>query len=129
MSVSAIVKTVLIVDEDLGFVFWLGCLLAEAGYQVWPARNGSDAAALLKELEAKLDLLVINPSAGGAAEFIEDQRRRSDFKTVAVQGSQDESPMLLTGVDVTLTKPQSRDELSELEWVGVIDSILVRRQQ
>jgi hypothetical protein len=44
MSAPAIAKTVLIVDEDLGFVFWLGRLLTETGYQAWPARSGVEAA-------------------------------------------------------------------------------------
>src|SRR5438445_4672062 len=81
----AIVKSVLIVDEDLWFVFWLGRLLNEAGYEVWPARSGHDAAVLMKELGAGPDLLVINPNSSGAASFFEDQRRRTDFKTIAIQ--------------------------------------------
>ncbi|HKE24889.1 MAG TPA: hypothetical protein VKB88_21150 [Bryobacteraceae bacterium] len=44
-------KAVLIIDGDLGFVFWLGKLLADAGYQALPAKGFSEANALLDEMQ------------------------------------------------------------------------------
>src|ERR1700730_2077327 len=98
---STVAITVLIVDEDLAFVFWLGRLLNKAGYQVWPARNGNDAAALLKELDTGVDLLVINLNSGGAAALIEGQRPRTNFKIIAIQ-AQDEGTAVLFSAAVTL---------------------------
>jgi DNA-binding NtrC family response regulator len=81
MGVTAKSKTVLIVDDDLGFVFWLGSLLGTR-YQVWPARSSADAAALMQELGAEVDLLVIDPNLSGASAFMEAQRSSRDFKTI-----------------------------------------------
>ena len=128
MRTLAMVKTVLIVDEDLWFVFWLGRLLKDAGYDVWPARSGADAAILMKELGAGLDLLVINPNSCGAAAFFEDQRRQTGFKTIAIQ-AQDEESAVIDGVDAALVKPQRPDEVSKLEWISVIESVLTQWEQ
>jgi len=123
-------KTVLIVDEDLGFVFWLGRLLNETGYQAWPARSGDEAAALLNEIGVAVDLLVINPNTAGAAAFVEDQRRFADFKTIAIHPPdvplqvEDDAPF--AGIDADLAKPGRPNDLAAFEWMGVIDSLLVK---
>jgi DNA-binding response OmpR family regulator len=123
MSVAVQLKTVLIVDEDLGFVFWLGHLLNNAGYQVWPARNGEDAAALMEELGAELDLLIIDPNLHGAAAFMEMQRSSRDFHTIALERPEEWAGPV-DGVDIALTKPPHPDELSGLEWIAVIQNLI-----
>jgi DNA-binding response OmpR family regulator len=123
MGVAVQLKTVLIVDEDLGFVFWLGHLLNSAGYQVWPARNGEDAAALMEELGAELDLLIIDPNLRGAAAFLETQRNSRDFHTIALERRQ-EWVGPLAGIDIALAKPPHPDELSGLEWITAIRNLL-----
>ena len=60
-------KTILITDRDLGFVFWLGQLLDDAGYQALPARSSVDAIALQNQFHLKIDLLILNPSLVGYA--------------------------------------------------------------
>ena len=116
--------TVLIVDEDLRFAFWLGRLLNGVGYTALPARNGADGAALLHDLDLRLDLLVINPYSRGVAYFIENLRRRT-FKAIAVQ-MWDGAAALLAGVDEALVKPQPGDKLSELEWMGAVERVLAK---
>lgn len=123
MGVAVQLKTVLIVDEDLGFVFWLGHLLNDAGYQVWPARNGEDAAALMEELGAELDLLIINPNLRGAAGFLETQRNNRYFRTIALE-RREEWVRPLAGIDLALAKPPHPDELSGLEWITAIRNLL-----
>ena len=58
---------VLIVNRDLGFVFWLGQLLAQSGCGSIPARNVRQAKLLLRQLDIRIDALVIDPMLGGAA--------------------------------------------------------------
>jgi DNA-binding response OmpR family regulator len=123
MGVAVQLKTVLNIDEDLGFVFWLGHLLNNAGYQVWPARNGEDAAALMEELGADLDLLIIDPNLRGAAAFMETQRSSRDFHTIALERP-DDWVRPVDGVDIALTKPPHPDELSGLEWITVIQNLI-----
>jgi hypothetical protein len=131
MSAPAIAKTVLIVDEDLGFVFWLGRLLTETGYQAWPARSGVEAAVLLSEIGLRPDLLVINPDSEGAAAFVEDQRRRADFKTIAIQvpDAQRQEAASIGGIDAALVKPGRHNELNAFEWTGVVDSLMMKWTQ
>ena len=42
--------TVLIVDKDLGFLWWLGEIFSEAGYDVAPALDCKQAFSLTTEL-------------------------------------------------------------------------------
>jgi response regulator RpfG family c-di-GMP phosphodiesterase len=128
MSAPAIVKTVLIVDEDLGFVFWLGRLLNETGYQAWPARSGIEAEALLSEIDVHPDLLVINPNSEGAAAFVKDQRRRADFKTIAINApdAQPQAAAPIEGIDAALVKPGRHNDLNAFEWTSVIDSLMMK---
>ena len=116
------VKTIFIVNGDLGFVFWLGRLLNEAGYQVWPARNGDDAAALMQELGAELDLLVIDPGLPGASRFIELQRARGDFRMIFVGRPEDFYRM--PGSHTAPAKSSRPDGLSELEWITVVQNLM-----
>ena len=68
-------RTVLIIDPDLGFVLWLGRLLAGGGCQPLPAKGFSEASALLDELHMGIDLLVVSSLLTGSAEFVETLRR------------------------------------------------------
>ena len=122
MGVAVQLKTVLIVDEDLGFVFWLGHLLNNAGYQVWPARNGEDAAALMDELGAELDLLIIDPNLRGAAAFLETQRT-AVISTPSRWSGRQEWVGPLAGIDIALAKPPHPDEISGLEWITAIRNL------
>src|SRR5260370_6183096 len=47
-------RTVLIVDRELGFVFWLSQALDEAGYRAFPAKSIPDANNLLLELNIEI---------------------------------------------------------------------------
>ncbi len=65
MIVHSGALTVLIVDDDLAFLWWLGEVFAEAGYQAAPALDCRQALVLLKQLDLDLDLLVVNPKLAG----------------------------------------------------------------
>jgi DNA-binding response OmpR family regulator len=117
--------TVLIVDNDLGFVFWLGKTLDAAGYQTLPAKNISDATILLEELTLEIDSLIVNPSLPGAAEFVAMLRRSTRrLKVIAI--SDVEGPVTtLLGVDASRRKPENiLDEGATLEWLQFIHSLL-----
>jgi len=115
--------TVLIVDEDLRFAFWLGRLLDGAGYCAWPARNGADAAELLKEIGGRLNLLVIDPDSQGAAALVDDLRREKQVKAIAAPQLEDRLSVL-DGMSAAFLKPRTIDELSGLEWIHAIEQVL-----
>jgi hypothetical protein len=116
------VKTILIVDEDLGFVFWLGRISDTAGYEAFPAKTVGDAGNLLSWLSIRLDLLVINPSSPGADSFIAALRSSPGLNIVGI--FEGESHEEISGIDAWYRKPDRVDELSQLEWLSVVESLL-----
>jgi len=59
-------RTVLVADDDIAFVFWLGAVLAEAGYQVVPATNCAQVLSRMNKLKGKVDVVILNPALRGA---------------------------------------------------------------
>jgi DNA-binding response OmpR family regulator len=112
-------RTVLIVDTDLGFVFWLGKILSEAGYQSIPATNVSDALTMIATLELQPDLSVLNPSVPGADLFIERQRP-SKRKIVAIGDAETSN----IAVDGYKRKPSRADEQAKSDWLDFITGVL-----
>src|ERR1700737_1503809 len=53
--------TVLIVDQDFGFVFWIGEMQSAAC---------TEAISITKELNLKIDLVVVNPQLPGVADMM-----------------------------------------------------------
>jgi DNA-binding response OmpR family regulator len=116
------VKTILIVDTDLGFVFWLGRILDNAGFEALPAKTVADAANLLSWLSVRLDLLVINPSCSHTIAFVEERRSDGLLKIIGIHDG--ESHDEVAGINVWLKKPEQTDELSGVEWLQRIESVL-----
>jgi DNA-binding NtrC family response regulator len=83
------VKTVLILDADLGFLFWLGKTLDSAGYRAVPAESVSDAEKLLEEVRLTIDLLIADPTLDGASEFAHSLKEaQGHLQIIAVIGSE-----------------------------------------
>ena len=79
--------TVLIVDPDLGFVWWLGEILRNAGCEVVPALNCQQAITLTKELSLSLDLIFVDPTLAGVRSMIETLKAGQDRIKVVDVGS------------------------------------------
>jgi DNA-binding NtrC family response regulator len=119
------VKTVLIVDDDLGFAFWLGQTLDRAGYETWPARSVSAAKALLAEVKLAVDLLVITASLPRAPSFASQLgRTKSDFKVIAVYPELGDAVGAFPKASAVHRKPQTIDSAAKLEWVQLVKGIL-----
>ena len=79
--------TVLIVDQDLGFVFWLGEILQRAGCAVAPALNCQQAITLSKELGVSLDLIFVDPTLPGIQSMIATLKAEQDRIKIVDVGS------------------------------------------
>jgi len=79
--------TVLIVDQDLGFVWWLGEILQSAGCTVVPALNCQQAIILMKELNLNLNLIFVDPTLTGVPSMIETLRAGQDRIKIVDVGS------------------------------------------
>ncbi len=114
---------VLLVDSDLGFVFWLGQSLAEVGYEVIPAKSVPDALTLIAELQLSVDLLILKDSLPGAADLVPIlQYAREDLKVILAVEDGD-SPMRLNA-DAQYRRPDRIDENAKTGWLHVIQRVL-----
>jgi hypothetical protein len=119
------VKTVLIVDNDLGFAFWLGHALDQAGFYALPAVSASGASKLLAELGMSPDLVVINAALPDAASFVADLRLgRTGLKVITVVDDPEEPPPVFLQANLVEHKPPVTDESAREDWVETIRMIL-----
>jgi DNA-binding NtrC family response regulator len=122
------VKTVLIVDDDLGFAFWLGQALDRSGYETWPARSVTAARSLLAEVRLAVDLLVVNASAPRAhalATYL--GRTNPNFKIIAVYDELSDGIKSFPKASAVHQKPQTIDTAAKLEWVRLVTDVLEGR--
>src|ERR1700730_7829943 len=101
-------KNILIVENDLGFIFWLGGALVSADYQPWPACGVSDAIDLVGKATIPIDLLIVNPSLPEVSKLMAVLRRsQADLKVMAVGA---EAKTKLSGIDAWHRKPGPAQE-------------------
>jgi len=118
------VKTVLIVDPDFGFAFWLGHTFDEAGCEALPARSVLDAVQLLEELNVAVDLLLLNTALPDAASFVSDLRlRQRPFKVIAIH-DRPETSELFVEADATRFKTEAVDEVARQDWIQTVKAML-----
>jgi hypothetical protein len=115
-------KSVLMIDDDLGFLFWLGKALVAAGYTPFPALGVPEATGLLAEFSLSVDILIVNPSLPGAPDFVQSLRHhREDLKVVTVsEGAAAYGSQLQP--DATWEKPRGTSE--ETEWTSMLRGML-----
>jgi DNA-binding response OmpR family regulator len=77
------VATILILDNNLGFAFWLGQALSTSNCEALPAMNVTEATALIGRFKLEVDLVILNPSVPGAADFTQTLRRQQGHLRVA----------------------------------------------
>ena len=118
-------KNILLVESDLGFIFWLGGALASADYQPWPACGVSDAIELVGRVAIPIDLLIIDPSLPAASKLIGVLRRsKADLKVIALGA---EAKTKLTGINAWRQKPSPAQEpvKQEQEWLDAVKDVFI----
>ena len=122
----ALVNNILLVDSDLGFIFWLGQILDEAGYEAVPAKSVSDGIKLLAEISIPIHLLILDPALPAAASLISILRQKEpNLKVIAVPKSQTVAGNL-AGVDIIQVKTCAVDRIARDEWVKVVQEALIQ---
>jgi DNA-binding NtrC family response regulator len=118
--------TALIVDDDIGFILWLGEILTESGYQTVPALDWRQAKSLIKDLTLRVDVLVVNPKLRGAAQAIKMLRAEHPrLRVVLIHDPSAPVPALDTN-DATLERPSAWEPISRPLWVTKIRKLLLR---
>ena len=119
---------ILIVDPDLGFLFWLGETLNMAGYAALPAKSMREASALVTQLSVRVDLLLVFPWVPGVDTFVNRFRIRHQGCTVIALCENLDVPLyLLEYVDKCWAKPDRFDAATGMEWLDAIENDLRSR--
>jgi DNA-binding NtrC family response regulator len=120
-------KTVLILDRDLGFVFWLGQMITKAGYQAFPANSCDSANELVRHLNLGIDMLIVSYSIPGAGGFVHSLlQSQKHLKVIAVLDAGDKPVSAFAGADATEHKPSPTDEPSAAKWLATVKSAFAR---
>jgi DNA-binding response OmpR family regulator len=115
--------SILLVDRDLGLLFWLGRILDQAGYQAFPAKSVRDALALLRELHLTVGVLILNCSLPEAEDLITGLRNSQRYlKVICLNGEQEH--YCVRGVDAVCPKPSDFSERSKTDWVESVREVL-----
>ena len=118
VQMTSATKNILIVDNDLGFIFWLGAALVGAGYRPWPACSLSDAISVANRKPlSRLHLLVVNASLPGVSKLIAHFRRTQAHLRVIALGPQDNT---LVGVTAWHSAPDTGDDSAKQELVRAV---------
>ena len=114
---------VLIVDDDLGFVWWLGDIFSKAGCQVVPALNIEQSVSITKELNLEVDVIVVNPELAGISEIIRALSCARPLKIVAI-GNHDADVKGTVHAQATLERPSGWDSISQQAWLGCVRRVV-----
>lgn len=114
---------ILLIDRDLGLLFWLGHVLDHAGFQAFPARTVPDAASLLAELHLTIGVLILDCCLPGAEDLIVSMRRSRRFLKVICLGG-DVPHICARGVDAVCSRPDGFTERSKAKWVKAVREVM-----
>jgi hypothetical protein len=114
--------TVLIVDRDLGFVFWIGEIFNEVGCHAVPALDCTEAISITKELNLRIDLVVVNPQLPGVADMVRTLQSPS-LKIIAIRDRRVQAIRTFP-VDAILERPSGSEPISRERWLDRVRKIL-----
>ena len=101
--------TILILDNDLGFMFWLGQALTVTGLTPMPAPSVPEARKLLGRFPKAVDVLIVNMEVWEAPEYTRSLR--------SLQGKLRVIATVRQGAEVL-------DELTTVEWRRAVRQLL-----
>ena len=114
---------VLIVDEDLGFVWWLSEMFSAAGCQVVPALNPAEIVSITRELDLNIDMLVVNPDLAGIQETVEALSQSRSPKIVAIR-EHDSPRNNVAGAHAMIERPSGSGQVSPKEWQACVKNLV-----
>jgi len=122
------VKNILIVDNDLAFVFWLCQVLDAAGYETVPATGIPEAVAALEELDVWVDVLMARRNLPGADGFAEELRssQQGQLKTIALIDQNDQRSESIVAWDGWQIKLNVSDAIAQTIFLSLVQSALTK---
>lgn len=113
--------TALIVDDDVGLIFWLGEIFGKAGWNLVPAMNCRQAVSLAAMWDLYIDLIVVNPALSGVIDMVQTLNRVHRPKIVIIRDPDVEAPI---PADATLDRPDIETPESRAEWAERVRELL-----
>ena len=116
---------VIVIDDDLGFVFWLGHAFDQAGYRAFPARNVSDAIALASDLDIEPSLVIIGGAQQGAVALVNRWRKKfNDLQVIWLEEGIETRGRHLAEGDLACRRPAFKTAEDSAELLLAIDRAL-----
>lgn len=116
--------TVLIIDDDLGFVCWLGDIFAEAGCRALPALSCGEAVVLTKRLGVEPDLIILNPRLDGAANMLQNYIQTKRNFTIVTIGPPSNTLGASIQLHAILERPSPNEPIVRAEWLDMLRKLL-----
>lgn len=114
-------RTALIVDVDVGLIFWLGDIFGKAGWNTLPALNCRQAASLAVMWDLHMDLIVVNAALSGIPAMVETLSRVHRPKVVIIRDPNVEANVPADG---TIDRPDTGTSVSRAEWTKRLRRLL-----
>jgi hypothetical protein len=88
-----------------------------------PALNSGQTDSLARDLNLKIDVIVVNPELAGVSELIQSLSSERPLKIVAIRNS---NTRVRTAVHAhaTLDRPSGWGPVSEKEWLGCVRRVV-----
>ena len=116
--------TVWIVDDDLGFVWWLGEIFTEAGCRAFPALSCAQMISLGRKLNVGIDLLVVNPQLPGVIGMLQTLGRAHHNPQIVTIGEAPQALLAAIRPRASLQRPSGSDSVSRTEWRKKVRKLL-----
>ena len=110
-------QTILIVDEDIGFVWWLGDMLKEVGCRVLPALACGEAVLLTKQLGIEPDLIIVNPSLAGTPQMLQFFIHTKSHLQIVTTGAPSKALTASIHVGAILERPSANEPAIRGQWL------------
>ena len=111
----------LIVDEDVGLIFWFGEIFGKAGWNIVPALNCRQAVSLAVMWDSHIDLIVVSAALNGIAEMVQTLSRVHRPKIVLI-GDPDVDADI--PAHATIDRPDVSTSFSRAEWAEQVRKLL-----
>jgi len=118
-------KNILVLDDDLGFVMWLGRILTEAGFLAMPASTSQEATAIVEECRfPKVDLLIANFELAGSRDLVQKLGSLGKkFRLIGI-GEAVAAGAGRRKIRATLDRPRGRSPLSPERYLETVRRVL-----
>jgi hypothetical protein len=116
--------TVLIVDDDLGFVWWLGDIFNEAGCRALPALDCGGAVVVAKRLGVEPDVIILNPSLPGVSQMLETYLLANPHVKIVTIGPPANALGPSIQLHAILERPSPSDLIVRTDWLEQLRKLL-----